>query len=65
MMLQLQSFALLSGIQTIARRRKSDRFVQVPSEFNALTKPIFSRKVGLEKSQILYCTGTCDLKSDV
>ena len=55
MMLQLQSFALLSGIQTIARRRKNDRFVQVPSEFNALTKPIFSRKVRLEKS----------LKSDV
>ena len=62
MMLQLQKFALLSGIQTIARRRHNDRFVQVPREFNDLTKPIFSRKIGLEKSQISYCTGTWELK---
>ena len=34
------------------------------ANFNALTKPFFSRKVGLEKSQISYCTGTWDLKSE-
>ena len=38
----------------IACRRKIDRFVQVVSEFNALIKPNFSSKVGLEKSQINY-----------
>ena len=52
-MLHLSTSGLLSGIQTNAHREKNNRFVQVPSESNAMRKPHFSGKVALENSQII------------